>query len=142
MSVEDQYSDVLQNIESAIVTVYEENPRLLDCDVTDALDALIRGYGLEEQGRVAQEPRLSAPSRRIYDLSRSMCEWRLGRQPLNDDDPTDSHLPADELSTAELVLCLKRIRKSVKLWNTQGGRQGYLNFVRQFLGDAARGFGA
>jgi hypothetical protein len=25
--------------------------------------------------------------------------------------------------------CLKRIRKSVDLWNKQGGRQGYLYFI-------------
>jgi len=71
-----------------------------------------------------------------------MCEWRLGRQPLNAGDPAAAPPPTGELSIAELVLCLQRIRKSVRLWNGQGGRQGYLDYVRQFLGDAGRGLGA
>ena len=142
MKVEEQYFDVLQNIETAIVTAYEDDPRLLDVDVIDALDALIRGYDLEERGRDYREPRLSGPAQRVYGVSRSMCEWRLGRRLLNPGDPAGDRPPAGELAIAELVLCLKRIRKSVRLWNEQGGRQGYLDYVRQFLGDAARRLGA
>ena len=133
MKVEEQYSDVLQNIETAIVTAYEDDPKLLDLDVIDALDALIRGYGLEEQGRDFRDPRLSGPAQRVHALSRSMCEWRLGRQPLNPGDPEGDRPPVGEISVAELVLCLKRIRKSVRLWNDKRGRQGYLEYVREFL---------
>jgi hypothetical protein len=32
-----------------------------------------------------------------------------------------------------LITCLKRIRKSVRYWNKQGGRRGYLAYVREFL---------
>jgi hypothetical protein len=32
----------------------------------------------------------------------------------------------------EIILCLKRLRKSVKLWTTDYGRQGYLNYIAQF----------
>jgi hypothetical protein len=32
-----------------------------------------------------------------------------------------------------IIACLKRIRKSVEKWNKQGGRQGYLTFVEQFV---------
>ena len=54
MKVEQQYFDVLQNIETAIVSVYEIDARLLDVDVLDALDVLIRNYALEEQGVVPE----------------------------------------------------------------------------------------
>ena len=37
------------------------------------------------------------------------------------------------LTAAELVLCLKRIRKSINFWNKQGGRQGYLEYVLEYL---------
>ena len=53
MRVEEQYADVLQNIESAIVAVYEDQPALLDIDVLDAIDALIRRYLREQEGRGA-----------------------------------------------------------------------------------------
>jgi len=136
MKVEEQYFDVLQNIESAIVTVYEDDPRLLDLDALDALDALIRNYALEEQGVSIRTARLSGPAQRVHELVRRICEWRLGRQPLNTADPPADRWPTGELSVAELILCLKRIRKSVRFWNTQAGRQGYLDYVRQFLEDA------
>ena len=48
MKIEEQYFDVLQNIETAIVAAYDDHPRLLDLDVMDALDVLIRSYTLEE----------------------------------------------------------------------------------------------
>jgi hypothetical protein len=42
--------DVLQNIEAGIVEVYRADPSLLDFDVKDAIDALVRHYhSLEEQ---------------------------------------------------------------------------------------------
>jgi hypothetical protein len=142
VKVEEQYFDVLQNIETAIVTAYEGDSKLLDLDVMDALDALIRGYALEQQGAGTRESRLSVPARRVHDLARRMCEWRLGRQPLNTGDLDEAAPPTGELSIGELVLCLKRIRKSVQLWNEQRGRQGYLDYVREFLGNARRGLGA
>ena len=127
MNVEEQYLDVLQNIETAIVTAYEENPRLLDLDVMDALAVLIRNYALEEQGVGTRTSRLSSPAQRVHDLARRICEWRLGRQLLNTANPPADRWASGELSLAELVLCLKRIRKSVRLWNEQRGRQGYLD---------------
>ena len=142
MKVEAQYFDVLQNIEAAILTAYENNPRLLDVDVLEALDALIRSYALEERGISPRMSALSGPSQRVLDVTRRVCQWRLGRQPLHATDPTAAPLTTGELSVGELVLCLKRIRKSVRLWNQQGGRQGYLDYVRQFLEDAHRQAGA
>ena len=138
MKVEAQYFDVLQNIETAIVSVYEIDARLLDVDVLDALDVLIRNYALEEQGAGTRTSRLSGPAQRVHDVARRICEWRLGRQRLNTANPPAGRRGSGELSLAELVLCLKRIRKSVRLWNEQGGRQGYLDYVRQFLADAHR----
>jgi hypothetical protein len=142
VKVEEQYFDVLQNIETAILSVYEIDARLLDLDVSDALDVLIRNYALEEQGVGTRTSRLSGPAQRVHDLARGICEWRLGRQPLNTANPPAGRWASGELSLVELVVCLKRIRKSVWLWNDQGGRQGYLDYIRQFLEDARRQAGA
>jgi hypothetical protein len=142
VKVEEQYFDVLQNIEAAIVTAYEDNPRLLDLDVMDALDVLIRSYALDERGGNPRMSAISDPSRQVLHLAKRVCEWRLGRQSLHPDDSVDGQLASGTLSVGELVLCLKRIRKSVRLWNERGGRQGYLDYVRQFLEDAHRQAGA
>ena len=36
-------------------------------------------------------------------------------------------------SVAEILLCLKRLKSSIRLWNGEGGRQGYLTYIRNFL---------
>jgi hypothetical protein len=33
----------------------------------------------------------------------------------------------------EIMLCLKRILKSATRWNKEAGRQGYLDFITQFV---------
>jgi len=131
--VEDQYFDVLQNIETAIVAVYEDESGLLDVEVLDAINALIRTYAWEKDGRGAPTLRLSDRAQRVFDSSRRMCEWRLGRQSLNSGTVERGETKPDELTVSDIVLCLQRIRSSVRLWNKQGGRQGYLDYVRQFL---------
>ncbi len=142
MKVEEQYFDVLQNIETAIVTACEHDPKLLDLDVLDALNALIRSYTLEERGDSPRLPAVSDPSRRVLDVTKRICEWRLGRQSLNTADPDEDQLATSHLSVSELVLCLKRVRNSVRLWTERGGRQGYLDYIRHFLEDARQRAGA
>lgn len=138
MRVEDQYFDVLQNIETAIVAVYDDQPDLLDAEVLDAIDALIRTYAWEKDGRGAPTLRLSDRAQLVFDASRRMCEWRLGRQSSNPGTVEREEAGPGELTVSDIVLCLQRIRSSVRLWNKQGGRQGYLDYVRQFLGQRGR----
>jgi hypothetical protein len=37
------------------------------------------------------------------------------------------------LQADEIVACLKRIIKSLQHWNKYGGRQGYLQFIEQYI---------
>jgi hypothetical protein len=129
----EQFADLLQNIEFSILATYEDERDLLDLDVIDALDALIRTYAAEEQGRNRPVHQLSGRTTRVFSGAEHMCEWRLGRRMLNDDEP-DSGIPPEEgNSVAEILICLKQIRKSVRLWNEQAGRQGYLDYVSDFF---------
>ncbi len=137
MNVEEEYFDTLQNIETAIVGVYKSQPALLDMEVLDALDGLIRVYGWEKEGRGTPKMRLSERSQQVFEDCRRICEWRLGRQLLNPgESEQEGEDDKEDITVTEVLLCLKRIRSSVGLWNKQGGRQGYLNYVRQFLDDA------
>lgn len=135
--VEEKYPDVLQNIETAIVAVFEKNSSLVDRDVLAAIDALISAYTRERAGRGGAAPGPPGRAQAVYASCRRMCEWRLGRKPLNEGEPTADDPQPGELSVSELILCLNRIRKSVRLWHRRGGRQGYLRYVVQFLGQAA-----
>ena len=126
---EDDSLDVLQNIEFGIMQVYRADTNLIDVDALDAVEALIRHYVAEENGRQPPDPRLTGKPLRVFASVKEMCEWRLGRQ-------TIAEQGRDELTTpitvSELVRCLRKIQKSIRRW-TQFGRKGYLEFVSQYV---------
>ena len=130
---EQEYEDVLQNIEFAIVSTYRENPEVSDWSVEAALDALIRSYQAEHSGRPAPSLRLSELEQKLYERVRAMCEWRLGREQLGveSDQPQLPEMATKTLD--EIIACLKRIRTSVKRWHKSGGRRGYLEFVSKYI---------
>jgi hypothetical protein len=130
---EEQFEDVLQNIEFAIVSTYQERPdEISDWSVESALDALIRAYGAEHSGRTLRPARLSKAEQTIYDRVRGMCEWRLGReQPQIEGASILQEIEPKTLD--EIVACLKRVRTSVKRWHKSGGRRGYLDFVSMYI---------
>lgn len=138
MRVEKEYADVLQNIESAIVTVFARNPKLTDRDVLAAVNSLLKGYVREKAGRVMQSPGPSGRAGAVYEQCRRICEWRLGRQLLNEGEPQDDDPRPGELSVSEITLCLKWLRKSIRLWHSRGGPRGYIEYVRRFLDLAPR----
>jgi hypothetical protein len=131
-SFEEQYLDVLHNIESGITLVYRRQPELVDFDVDNALNALVRHYGAEIQQRAAPPARLTPLAQAVYDSVLVMCEWRLGRAEMG---PAKggAMIPMPEpITTDEIVACLKRIRKSVQRWTKEGGRRGYLTFIEDY----------
>ena len=132
MGVEDEYLDVLQNIEAVIVNIYHQDPELTDYDVDKALEALYRTYRGEAAGKPETMPR-GDRSLNIYEAVKAICDWRLGRA---ESAPNEKALPemTDPLSVEEINRCIKWIRKSIALWSKEGGRQGYLIYVFQFLG--------
>lgn len=132
-SFEDKYLDVLQNIEMAIVSVYRENHNLLDYDVDKVLNLLWTEYRNEKQGRTTSAPKLSDNAQMVYNRVKEMCEWRLGRKIITAGEEFVRVKP-QPISIDEIMDCLKRIRKSVDLWNKQGGRQGYLYFIDHNIG--------
>ena len=126
VNFETRYEDVLQNIEFAIVGVYRAHPELLDYDVEAALEALIARYTAEQRGRQAREASLPGLRREVFDAVLQACEFRLGRGTL-------VGARIEPKTVDEIVMCLQCIRKSVRMWNREGGRQGYLGFVRQYV---------
>jgi len=134
-SITDRFQDVLQNIEFAIVDTYRRHREMSDYDVERALEVLMDAYSGERIGRPPRSFRLSETEKRLVDEMRAMSEWRLGRA----DPPVDMPLEADQpgpepITVDEIILCLKRILKSVKTWNKGGGMRGYLSFIVQYVG--------
>ncbi len=130
-NLEDEFLDVLQNIEAAIISVYRAHPELADYQVDAAVEALGRTYVGESRGKAPTLPK-SPLAQEVYRATKSTCDWRLGRENMIDE--TGQPLPAEETTQVEDVLtCLKRIRKSIAMWNKEAGSQGYLNYVSQFI---------
>lgn len=130
MKFEDDYLDVLQNIEFAIVSVYREQPELRDYAVMHALDALIQYYRAESRGQTRPQVNLPEKEALIFQRTQQLCEFRLGRGSLGTEAAV---LPTQDKTVDEILACLRRIRKSVDRWNKHGGLQGYLKFASQFI---------
>ncbi len=131
---EERYQDVLQNIEFGIIRVYQNHPEMTDWEALAAIEALSRVYNAEAKGREMTPPSLGPLSEEVYDFVETMCKWRLGREmPFSDKEGEPVEFPMQPLALDEIVACLKRVRKSIKRWTRQGGRQGYLTFVSQFV---------
>ena len=130
---EEQYQDVLQNIEFGLVQAYRDNPNLVDTGTMYALDTLIKVYNGELQGREVALPQFKPEEQAAYDGARAMCEMRLGRTHLKDKNGRDVDTEMTPRTVEEIVACLKRIRKSVEGWYKRGGRRGYYEFIQQFV---------
>ena len=130
---EGEHQDVLQNIEFAIVSVYRRNSDLVDYDVEKALTVLISEYHRQLQNQTAKAPRMNPVTREVYEAVKAMCEWRLGREALVSEDSQSQMMTPNPISVDVIIASLKRIRRSVRKWNKRGGRQGYLQFIDQFI---------
>jgi len=124
---------VLQSIEFGIVSTHREHPDMTDYAVMQVLEALIDRYKGEKAGRPPRDFRLSEVERLLEDAVRMKCEWRLGRGGLVGGPPTTEDTAMKPKTVEEIILCLKRVLKSVNKWNKEGGRQGYLNFVIAYV---------
>ena len=133
-SFEEQYLDVLQNIEFAIVEVYRAHPELTDWNTEKVISGLVRIYQAEARERRAPSLKLSELEQELLERVQVMCDWRLGRETMvvEDEDSGEEIMPSP-ITLDEIVACLKRVRLSIKRWNKQGGRQGYLDFVNAHL---------
>ena len=67
-------------------------------------------------------------------MPRRRCvNWRLGRETMFDEHDQPIELSVEPITASEIVACLKRLRKSVQFWTKAGGRQGYLNYISEFV---------
>ena len=138
MSFEDEHVDVFHNLEGAIVGMYQEAPNLLDAHIETALDHLIRIYHAEAQGKTVSGRSIRGAASKVAEQLGAICEVYLGRAEVKDLEGKPINLKLSHNTAADLTACLKRIKSSVKLRNKIGGRQGYLNFVTEFIKDTLK----
>ncbi len=100
----DRHLPLLQSIEVAIVDVATEHRDTTDAKVLRLLDGLIER--LEEEAPGSMRTRIQDRLR----LELSLRNW----------------------SRSEVLACLRKVRKSVKVHRSGGGERGYLDFISGF----------
>jgi len=131
---EEIYLDVLHNIEFAIVNVSRQQPDIVDYDIEKVLNTLLSEYQKQQRNQIVYETQLKTSAQQVYKMVKQMCEWRLGGETLETDDVDSIQIPSPlPISIDEIIACLKRVRKSVQMWNKRGGRRGYLQFIDEFI---------
>jgi hypothetical protein len=130
---ERRYEDVLQNIEFGIMKAYREHPEMSNWEALNAIEELIRIYNAEVKGYEVHPPHLDPISQDVFDSVKMICEWRLGRNLLQDQDNNRLDVQPEPITLDETIDCLKRIRKSINFWTQEAGRKGYLNFIENFF---------
>lgn len=130
MSFEDDYLDVLQNLEYMIVDTYRENSDLLDFDVLIVLDAIMNFYISGIRGVEPRNFNLSGKQSELYRAVKEVADYRITGKTTDDE---GNEYEIEPITVNELLDCLKRIKKSVQFWTKEMGRQGYLNYVSNFI---------
>jgi hypothetical protein len=125
----DDKLDVLQNLEFSVVQVWRAHPEMTDYSALRAYETAFQAYRAELRGQTPKAAGLSGLDGEVLAAVRAICEFRLGRGPAPVPGPDD--IPPIELEL--LVDCLRELGKSVERHTKDGGRQGYLNFVAQYL---------
>src|SRR5262245_51985601 len=98
-----------------------------------AVETLIKVYTGELQGREVAAPQFKPEEREAYDAAKSICDFRLGRNSMEDEKRRKVEMGAESLTLEEIIACLKRILKSINTWYRRGGRRGYYEYVRKFI---------
>lgn len=132
MRVEDQYMDVLQNIEFGVISTFRQHPDLTDFDVETVYNALIQYYKSKQSIDPCTQQRTELRQTLCHSV-KTMCDLRLAETTSLEAENNGAVPQIEPISSDEMVLCLKRLQKSVQKWSKQGGRQGYLNFVGDFV---------
>ncbi len=123
---EEKYYDILRSIETQIYNLYLENPHLLDYSVEKALNGMVRTLGNQKRGRGAPKLNLKQDEQTVYRQLSGLSTLYTGRD--------EAVKPDQILDLDEMIACFKRIQRSQKQMSSQG-RQGYVNFLKQFFGE-------
>lgn len=130
---EERYNDVLRSMEIALVRAYREDEAMTDWETLTAVNGLIRVYTAVQRHRPLPELKLHPLAQQTYDELKRVSDGWLGQAPVMDEAGQIADLGDKALALPEVLDCLKRIRKSVELWQKEGGRRGYFEFVKHFL---------
>ncbi len=133
MRVDEEFRNVLMNIEIQVIDIANDNPEIADYQVEKVYSALLSKYKALNRGKEAKEVNFKEPTDTLYTQVGAICSFFVGDIKPKDEDGEPINIPLDTISYEDMIACLKSLRKSVKLWNKEGGQKGYLNYVKEFV---------
>ncbi|MFN9173074.1 MAG: hypothetical protein ACK58N_00760 [Synechocystis sp.] len=144
MDIAEDYLDVLQNLEEPIIAYYRKNSDLIDAEVLTAITWLIKIYNAEARDKSSSFRSPNGIVGEVVEVVKLVCESYLGRRQSQPTAPKKGLIQRlfsvakagsePRIITAqELLACLRRIQSSIKFWTKRNGRQGYLQYVSNFV---------
>ena len=133
LSNDERYIEIIYTLELSIVAFYQEHPDLLDAHVETAINHLMRVYRAETQGKQAPKRRMKGISLDLAETLEAVCEFYRGRAQVEPQKSPKSELELPVRTPKDITASLKKLKSSIKTWSKQGGRQGYLNYVTEFI---------
>lgn len=116
----EKHQAFLYDIERAVIYYYREHPELTDYSVGKVYELVERLYTAESQGKKPPKARLNEAETTIYEAVKTVCQQWMDK-------------PNSEYNPALIADLFKGLRSSIRLWGTDYGRQGYLNYVNGFI---------
>ncbi len=128
---------LLKDIETTVLELYNEFPRLADKDIESVYDKLLKYFKLCSRGLEVEEP--FVPSERAQALLEEILNTIDNRE----EEDLDTHIvnnPDMRLGEHTIpslnhlyIIALKRLHKSARMWRKEHGVRGYIQFISRFI---------
>lgn len=131
MTWKDEDLPALRELESAVVEVWRQHPDMTDHVVARAYEAAYQWHRALWRGQQPKPTSATGLDAAALDAVRNACQKLLktGPAPMKGN-PRGKTSP---VTLERLVEYLRELQRSIGRHTEQGGRQGYLTFVRGFL---------
>ena len=132
MNLKDEDLPALRELESAVIAVWIRQPDMNDYAAGRAYEAAHQTYRSRLRNHEPKPPNLAGIDAETFGVVRDVCEKLLatGAEPMQGL-PEGNTKP---VAIEKLVDYLRELQRSVERHTKLGGRQGYLQFVRDHLG--------
>jgi hypothetical protein len=127
----DEDLPALQELETAIVMIWRRHPDMTDYVANRAYEAAVQFHRARSRGHEPKPSGLTGLDLDAFNAVQQVCENLLstGAAPRKGL-PTGNTAP---ISLEKLLEYLRELNRSVERHTRHGGRQGYLQFIDDFL---------
>ena len=130
MAYEERLLPLLQLIESGINVIYQASSEMHDFQALAAVEAAQDYFIAQQRHRQLRDFNLDELSKDVYVMiTTSITEFleMAEKKKAKGDSDTPNY------SVNDFIDALKTIKASIGKWTKMKGRQGYLNFITEFL---------